>query len=585
MAIRNARAVTEEVPEASASSIGAIARMSESNGERDVHRMAQRYKLAMPFQLSVVKIGSEPLHYLKFSEWARFLLRMNLWHHLCGMSQPDKHRAELTWSTFWRSFQKLKPTHPVFQKNNDQLSRTCALMFHGDEGRSQRKLAILILAVHSVLGYGISTSLQAEENTLHKLNYLRTTWVTRFLLGVLPKAFYSRGGGGEDEADAATSQSGDEEATDVCQRLLQVISDDLLQLFVDGITNPHDGQQYYFVVLNVMGDWPWLVKAGCLNRSFMNAAKHATSAKPPQGICHRCCADRPGFPWEDFEAEPRCWVATRGVLSPFQSQPSLLTLPHLAEDPTEFFTWDLFHCWHIGLGKVFLGTCLVLLAMSDLCNGSIPDRLAYLNDRFQSWCRANHQKPYIVKISKEKLNWPSTNKYPQGSWAKGSTTRILGKWFIHECSQIPDLVQADDLLKIAYRAACNIELFLKGIYSHEVWIPRSAAETICARGLLFLRLYGRGAMLCHQRNRSLFMLQPNLHRLDEIIADMKAVLADPGVERIMNPLTASTQADEDFIGKPSRVSRRVAARTIIRRTFQRSMIVYKDEYTNAGILR
>ncbi|CAL1172693.1 unnamed protein product [Cladocopium goreaui] len=58
--------------------------------------------------------------------------------------------------------------------------------------------------------------------------------------------------------------------------LLNVVAKDLRHLFEHGIVNPLDGQRYFFCIVNVMGDWPFIQRAGHLARSFYNAAKHAS---------------------------------------------------------------------------------------------------------------------------------------------------------------------------------------------------------------------------------------------------------------------------------------------------------------------
>ena len=121
----------------------------------------------------------------------------------------------------------------------------------------------------------------------HKLNYQRPTWTTRFLNAVVPKVYYSHEDG------------------DRCfQQILGAVAEDLRFLYEHGVQGPH-GTHYYCVV-NIVGDWPWLVKSGCLGRSFHNVSRHGNTsenAKPSNGICHRCCADMGNTIWEDFEAD------------------------------------------------------------------------------------------------------------------------------------------------------------------------------------------------------------------------------------------------------------------------------------------
>ena len=574
VAIRSAKAVTEEVPEALESSLGSLAALPEKNSERDFHKLTGKFKLSIPLPLSAFKVGNESFNYLKMSHWAKFLLERNLWHHLSGLETPNDEKCKLVWRDFWAKFKKLKPGHEVFQSPHVDLERCCGLLLHGDEGRSARKSAILILAAHSIVGYGIRTSSEQFKNSLLKLNYKRPTWVTRFLLGVLPKSSYTIEGDEDSEDGDANSN--------VYESLLQAVAEDLKSLFTEGITSPLDGKRYFFTVLNVMGDWPFIQKAGNLGRSFYNAAKHATTSSIPKGVCHRCMADK-YHPWEDFESENPAWIASMNTESPFTKPPVLLCLPHVRDDPAELFGWDLFHTWHIGAGKTFLGTAIILLAMSDAFDGSVPDRLASLSERFQHWCEAMRLKPHLRKLTKENLSWPASTSYPCGVWSKGHTTRVLNKWFIAECQKIEnEIIAGDDLLRIAYRCAVCIENFLKGIYKHELFIPRTAAQEIVDYGLSFLRSYGRGASLAFRQTKRFFFLQPNLHRLHHIAIDMRDQCQN--CQWILNPLALSTQPEEDYIGRPARVSRRVSSRLVVKRTLQRSLVAAHAAYRNGGIL-
>lgn len=235
--------------------------------------------------MSQIKLGGNHcLPYLKFSSWVQFLFSHNLWHHLCGLEQPNESMCKKVWSQFWDRYKKIHPTHPVFHRGLD-MSRVCALILHGDEGRTAKKSAILIVSLHSILGYGLRTATNAR-NDIHKLNYKASTWVTRFLLGVLPKSLYQYDAGLSDEEGGSEDENDEDDIDgDVVESLLQFISNDLAMLYNDGFINPFTGEKHYFVVLNIAGDWPWLQKSGHLTRTFMNAAKHKGSVSGT-GICH-----------------------------------------------------------------------------------------------------------------------------------------------------------------------------------------------------------------------------------------------------------------------------------------------------------
>ena len=393
MAIRSAKAFCEEVPAAASSSVGSLARCSESHSERDTHRVKDKYQLALPIPRSHIPVGEDSIPILKMTDWAKFIERYNLWHNLCGLKSPDHERCKGVLKRFWERYKNIDGSHGVFHAGIP-LECTVPLVLHGDEGRSLRKTAMLVVACHSVLGHGLSTSKGKEQTAAfpQKLNYLQSTWVTRFMNAVLPRAWYS-------EDDGATF--------DCFQDVLKAVALDINLLFEHGVDGPHG--RHYYAVVRIMGDWPWIQKAGCLSRSFWNVAKRATSGQASKGICHQCMADTGNYAWENFEDEMPPWVDSIPIsTSPFWRAPALLSLEHNRTDPAGFFSWDLFHGWHLGSAKVFLGSCIAIALLSDIFEGTMDERFAAINEHYKAYCAEHKLKPYLKKITKEKLSWPAT---------------------------------------------------------------------------------------------------------------------------------------------------------------------------------
>lgn len=562
VAIRTAKAVVSEVPQAASSSIGALGRCDERNPERAVHRMTQKFNLTLPIPLTKIDI-LEQVSILKMTDWAKFILQFNLWHTLCGLQSPNEARSAGIWQCFWERYKVIHGNHPVFRKGIN-LANTCALLLHGDEGRSLRKAPLLCISTHSIIGYGISTSQRAEKKQYlaMKLNYEQPTWTTRFLLSVLPRSYYA---------------DDDDENLDVFQTLLGALAADI-RLLEDGIVGPNN-QRYHFIVLNIMGDWPWQVKAGCLGRSFHNAAKRSHSARGSKGICHQCLADTDGFPWEDWSSNRPKWMDTINTCSPFLRRPALLDLLHDDQDEPHFFGYDVFHAWHIGAGKSYLASSVVVLATSDLFEGTKDERLLAASQAFSQWCRRNCQNPTMKKITQANLSWVG-NSFPNGTWSKGATTTCIIKWFVSECQNRMNEVVQDELLLLAYQGAHEMNEFLSKIYSYELWIPSAVALQVSKHGFKFLKTFGKAAKLAFQSSKLLFVNLPNYHRLHHIFLLMRDQ-AQKG-QFALNPLALGTQSDEDFIGRPSRISRRVSARTTIERTLQRCLEAAYAKYVETG---
>ena len=299
--MRAAQALVEELPAASETSIGALAACSENNAERALHALSAKFKLTLPVEICpLMGVHDEMIPYLPLSSWARAIMSKNLWFSLSGLDAPDAERSAAQWTLFWDNFRQLHPSHPVCSRSREDLSRTAAIILHGDEGRSRKKTAILILAAHSALGRG--TGLQgseAKEFAHQRLNYAGNTLCTRWLLAALPRYMY------EDERGPNL------------QIVLRTLVEDMNGLLNAGIKGL-DGKTYYMAVVHCIGDWPWLAKAFEFQRSFSNSAKQPSSKTAARGICHVCLADQANLPWEDFDSEEPRWRATCNLVRRFR---------------------------------------------------------------------------------------------------------------------------------------------------------------------------------------------------------------------------------------------------------------------------
>lgn len=539
--------------------------MCWKKSERDAHRLSKKYKITLGLPLNSLKVPTGVIHYVKMSAWASFIMKHNLWHNLTGLETPNHDRCCAIWTLFWERYRKINGGHEVFQREDIDLSRTCALLIHGDEGRTLKKAPIMILSAHSVLGHGISTSKKRDEFAFNRMNFEHSTWTTRFLLSVLPRSFYKLDDGQE---------------IDVFQDLLRVLTQDLRMLYETGVTD-RSGKKKFFATIRVMGDWPFIVKAGCLNRSFQNVAKHQTSKASPKGICHRCCADLPGYPWEDLTSEPT-WKSSINTLSPFARAPALLGLVVDPQDAPAFFEFDLFHTWHLGIGRTYLASAIIVFALSTMFEGSIDTRLETVTNRYLAWCTNNKISPVVRRFSKDSLSWPQSNVFPCGRWSKGAATTVISKWLLHECRSNRNDLESNELFMIVCDATEAISTFLSGLYKQDVWIKSEKASFLARQGDMFLEKYGEAVRVCFHSRRQLFMLMPNLHRLAHITDDMEK--QSKVSEWVWNPLVYSCQADEDYVGRPSRVSRRVSILQTIKNTLLRCMEAAYSHYVSAGLL-
>eukprot|EP00438_Fugacium_kawagutii_P015138 Skav220607 [mRNA] locus=scaffold507:143470:153073:+ [translate_table: standard] len=472
-AIRAAQAVVEEVPAAANTTIGVLAQCSTKHSESSVHKIAKDYKLTLPIPLTPVEISKDDqIPVCLLSSWLQFILSLNLWHLLSGLPEPDDLRCKAQWTSFWRKFKKIMPNHDVFhlaQQGVLSLDRTAAMMLHGDEGRSKKKRAIMILNAFSVLGFGSNVpnrraSLETDYDK-QDINFKGNTWVSRWLLGVLPKSLYD-------------PKKGHSNAYD---RLSQALADDMNQIISNGFMSLTK-EKHWIVVLYVTGDWPYHQKTFHLGRTFGSVAKQPSSKAASKGICHNCLADQEGYPFEDFESPNPRWRSSIGRVSPFLQDPIFLQLPHDRSSPTSMIGLDVFHGFHLGAGKVFCSSCLVLLA--ELFPGTSVDiRFENMQDAFFQWCRLKKQRPYISKLTKETVKWIQSTDFPGGAWSKGSTTLCLLRFIIDMCKEREQDIQ-ESLLHIGYLAAVEVNHFFSKIYKEGVWIPGGKAQEVANHGLI-----------------------------------------------------------------------------------------------------
>ena len=568
-AVESARAVVEEMPAAATASVRRVAKCSVRDAERDMHRLGDTFRLRLGVYLNRVPMLREmKIAILFMSSWVKFFLEKNLWYFLCGLDAPDEQRCERQLELYWERFRGVVPNHPVFQRSPSDLRRTCPVLVHGDEGRSAKKTALMVLSFHAVLGRGSHQSSEKKptcaEFLPQELNFLGHTFATRYLLSVLPRAMY-------DDALAGNFQ-----------RLLGHLVPDMRSLFEEGLLSPIYNKKFFVCVVNIIGDWPFLAKAFNFNRTFGNSAKRESSKKIPTGICHACLADRPGYPFEDFESSQPRWRQTMNAVPAYDTTPVLMTLPHDPDDPSGFAGQDYFHGFHLGAGKIFVASALALLHYS-FPGDNFKVRFKSMESKFFDWCNHHREYPYIRKLNQDTLGWPHATEPAMGGWSKGSTTLCLLRWFVCYCHQVRDTIPKDSLLFLSWQAAWEINKFFSLLYREKLWIIASRAKEIAAHGRAFLKYNGRCAKLAFDEHMPLFMFMPNLHRLQHLMMRMEDQAEVSAW--VQNGLMWSCQIEEDFIGRPSRLSRRVHPRRVIERTLLRSLTAAHRQFQSAGLLQ
>ena len=108
---------------------------------------------------------------------------------------------------------------------------------------------------------------------------------------------------------------------------------------------------------------------------------------------------------------------------------------------------------------------------------------------------------------------------------------------------------------------------MRGMYHHGVWLGQRDAQNIAMNGINFLRTYATLAWMAHEKKLSKFPMQPKFHYLNHT---WLSLLTQSKKRWSLNPIVYSCQMQEDYIGRPSRLSRRCNPRSVSTRVLQRS---------------
>ena len=116
---------------------------------------------------------------------------------------------------------------------------------------------------------------------------------------------------------------------------------------------------------------------------------------------------------------------------------------------------------------------------------------------------------------------------------------------------------------------------ISAMYHEGFFIRWPRALKISKLWLLFLQKYSQAVSIVYRRGLNRFAIIPKLHMLHhgalKLLRESQRAQED-GTTWTINPLSESVQMQEDWIGRPSRLSRRVAPRRVHFRVCQRSLI-------------
>lgn len=128
-----------------------------------------------------------------------------------------------------------------------------------------------------------------------------------------------------------------------------------------------------------------------------------------------------------------------------------------------------------------------------------------------------------------------------------------------------------------------LNLAFSSLYSSGFWLMSWKGKRVAECFLFFLASYQRLAYLALNARKNRFQMIPKLHYFHHIALDM--LRQSSNGPWVMNCLATSVQQQEDFVGRPSRVSRRVDVRRLHRNVISRSLICQNGHWTKPTMMK
>ena len=478
--------------------------------------------------------------------------------------------------TFWQVYQLQHPSHEVFEHHAHELDLVVPLCLHGDEGRALKKTNYFVVSIESPLGVIEHQTFNCDcKERLAKQPRLPSygadaTQLSPEVLEIARKQITNSKGHSYLSRWMLFGVGGWLYKTKphVIDSLLDQVACNLRGLFHEGITLA-DGKTVYAAVVSLKGDMDFHKKVVDLTRSYSHLG-----TKNQLAICHHCHAGMPNYPFEEYTESP-AWSSTVWQTRPWGTNPYFASIPFDQQTPERMLQGDLFHIFKCGLGRDIVGGVVILLLRQGWVDfeGStvnLPDRLRRAHSRFALWCSACGEAPGLRSFSMRFFNMVSLLSAPWSN-SKGSDTVLLLRWLDFELK----LLVGDPATSASYRfvpemsTLVSVALEILSVHRHRLWLERECARQLYVSFMRTLRGY---AMLSRRVLLELkirvFLQKPKAHALHHLAWSLKCQL-ESGATLILSPVMNSCETNEDFIGRVSRLSRRVNTRMCDLRVIER----------------
>ena len=536
----------------------------------------------------------KPIHFLEY------MAECNQLKRLTG-GKPIESSADML-RGFWHRFEKCHPDFALFtcdEYKHIDRGDCIPILCHADGGRGFKKAEFLVFNWSGVLGAGTGKSnkkdpsVRAFKRKRMQINLLGHSYGTHYMWAVMPASWHKK--------------------DEVFEAMMKQFGQDLHECFSTGIMvgNRH----LRLVNIGLQADLKFQAKAAKLSRWYSTCRKGPIDANNKNQTLGQCCwlcpAGDVDYPFEDFSESPD-WYE---VMDDFADVPPWqgLGLPELLNEsiqytsqPAKFLLPDLFHIYLAGFGQDHAASCLVAMMGPIFGGDSVESQFQCLNSAFRMWKRMHHVTTHTYSFNRNMLNFLDYKRsFPTGTWSKASDTAKIMNFIDFVCDLYSEVLETDKVLYYIKASVHALGISMRGLYEADLWIEtcqqnqvffvfkaihlpcflilllygpiylsataaqdKTLASRIVDSGLHFLKCYAKLATLSHKDwDRPLFVYRPKMHYYHHILLQMKQVIAKG--EKPLNPLSYSCSQAEDFIGRASLLSRRVASGSTQTRVLQR----------------
>ena len=581
--------------------------MSETNGERDSQRLFKRFGLSVPIPMSFMSIDpNKTLPWLKVSDWLAYLLRRSP-ELLCG-GHKDVSQAQHMRQEFWKKFRDFQGDHEVYKLPD--LKNVIPICLHGDKGRGYGKTPMFCFSFECVFGLprnirsaasragdkrfadhgghlDWSCAKRARED--HGMQHFNDESCPkrRKLEGALQEMPHN--GKGHVFLShflvGAISNKVMKAHPDAVDIFFKEMAQDLGAIAREGLTVK--GETYHIGLLGVKGDCEFHVECGSFERSYLNVG-----VKKEIPFCPECDAGSTGVPGFDFSEEPS-WAQTLYRTEPWPSMPHINQyVPYSQSCPASLYRRDQFHTLKYGFLKDCGASMIIWLCDLAYFDEGSPDESLSIENRlerayglFKLWTIAAARSTTIRKFTKGTLHRVSTFKFPYLSGKGADVVVVLSGlvWLLPLKIGAPKEPEHVELLT-AMTQTCQGALSFVGVtHSHDLFLPRTCAEFKLRCGFQLLRGYAYLASRAIDDQKHLFSLRPKLHYFHHSLLEYRQQLRQGHSEVLNYGAIFNCEANEDWIGRVCRISRRISPRLLEQRTIERYLIAAKLIFKRARL--